>query len=62
MSINAMSVSAGQALDVLKTGWEMQKSAGIRMSYMMHGRPGIGKTQLAEAWPARSAASCTICA
>jgi len=49
MSINAMSVSAGQALEVLESGWEMQKNAGIRISYMMHGRPGIGKTQLAEA-------------
>ncbi len=49
MSINAMSVSAGQALEVLKHGWKMQQNADIRMSYMMHGRPGIGKTQLAEA-------------
>lgn len=49
MSINATSVSAGQALEVLKAGWKMQSEAGIRMSYMMHGRPGIGKTQLAEA-------------
>lgn len=49
MSINAMSVSAGEALEVLKAGWLMQKNAGVAMSYMMHGRPGIGKTQLAEA-------------
>lgn len=49
MSINAMSVSAGQALDVLKHGWKMQKENGVFISYMMHGRPGIGKTQLAEA-------------
>lgn len=48
MSINAMSVSAGQALEVLKQGWKMQNNHGIHMSYMLHGRPGIGKTQLAE--------------
>jgi SpoVK/Ycf46/Vps4 family AAA+-type ATPase len=49
MAINAMTVSAGQALGVLKKGWEIQSKHGIKMSYMMHGRPGIGKTQLAEA-------------
>jgi SpoVK/Ycf46/Vps4 family AAA+-type ATPase len=43
-----MTVSAGQALEVLSQGWEMQKNHGIKLSYMMHGRPGIGKTQLAE--------------
>jgi len=48
MTINAQTVSAGQALEVLKAGWNMQKSSNIRLSYMMHGRPGIGKTQLGE--------------
>ncbi|EBA02583.1 P-loop ATPase [Rhodobacterales bacterium HTCC2150] len=48
MSINAMTVTAGDALLVLKNGWDVQKSHGIKMSYMMHGRPGIGKTQVAE--------------
>mgnify|MGYP006270779253 CR=1 FL=1 len=49
MTINAMTVNAGKALDVLKAGWSMQQNAGIKMSYMLHGRPGIGKTQVAEA-------------
>ena len=49
MSINAQTVSAGQALEVLKMGWDMQQKTGVGISYMMHGRPGIGKTQLAEA-------------
>lgn len=49
MTINAMTVTAGDALKVLKTGWDVQKAHGIKMSYMMHGRPGIGKTQIAEA-------------
>lgn len=48
MSINAMTVSAGQGLDVLLKGWEMQKEHGIKISYMLHGRPGIGKTQIVE--------------
>lgn len=49
MTINAMTVTAGDALKVLKTGWDVQKSFGMKMSYMMHGEPGIGKTQVAEA-------------
>jgi DNA polymerase III delta prime subunit len=49
MTINAMTVSAGQSLDVLKAGWKIQTENGIKMSYMLHGRPGIGKTQIAEA-------------
>jgi len=47
MSINTMPISAGQALNTLKESWGLHKR-GIRMSYMMHGRPGIGKTQVAE--------------
>ena len=49
MSINAMTVSAGRALNVLKSGWDMQRETGTPFSWMMHGPPGIGKTQVAEA-------------
>jgi MoxR-like ATPase len=49
MSVNAMKVSAARALDVLKAGWRMQQEAGVRYSWMLHGRPGVGKTQVAEA-------------
>lgn len=49
MTINAMTVSAGDALSVLQMGWDMQRKHGMKFSYMMHGRPGIGKTQIAEA-------------
>lgn len=49
MSINAMTVSAGDALKTLLHGWKMQKDHGVHMSYMMHGKPGVGKTQIAEA-------------
>jgi hypothetical protein len=48
MTINAMTVSAGQSLAVLKAGWEMQINHAVMKSYMLHGRPGIGKTQIAE--------------
>jgi MoxR-like ATPase len=49
MTVNAMTVSAGQALDVLKAGWRVQREAGQATSWMLHGRPGIGKTQVVEA-------------
>ncbi|MEL6586993.1 MAG: AAA family ATPase [Pseudomonadota bacterium] len=48
MTVNAMTVTAGQALDVLKAGWAAQCQAGQPASWMLHGRPGIGKTQLVE--------------
>lgn len=49
MTVNAMSVSAGGALKILKAGWEMQRTQRLAFSWMMHGRPGVGKTQVAEA-------------
>ena len=49
MTVNAMSVSAGGALKILQAGWEMQRDKGLAFSWMMHGRPGVGKTQVAEA-------------
>ncbi|WP_108819281.1 ATP-binding protein [Pseudovibrio sp. Alg231-02] len=49
MAINAMTVSAGRALEVLKSAWDMQLNTGKAFSWMMHGPPGVGKTQVAEA-------------
>lgn len=46
MSVNAQSVSAGEALDVLRAGWEAQKAGQLTTSWMLHGRPGVGKTQV----------------
>ncbi|MBL3554144.1 AAA family ATPase [Rhodovulum sulfidophilum] len=48
MSVNAMTVPAGEALEVLRAGWEAQKAGHITASYMLHGRPGVGKTQVVE--------------
>ncbi|HDR27346.1 AAA family ATPase [Rhodovulum sp.] len=48
MSVNAMIVSAGEALDVLRAGWQAQAAGHMLASYMMHGRPGVGKTQVVE--------------
>jgi hypothetical protein len=49
MAVNTMKISAGQSLEVLKTGWNIQKEHGAKISYMLHGSPGIGKTQVMEA-------------
>ena len=46
MSVNAAIVSAGEALEVLHTGWTAQNAGDLTASWMLHGRPGVGKTQL----------------
>ena len=57
MAINTPPVSAGQAYDVLCAGYAAQASGAMTASWMLHGRPGIGKTdivaQLAEATGSR---------
>ncbi len=49
MTVNATNISAGQALAMLKAGWTAQTRGELVSSWMMHGKPGIGKTQIAEA-------------
>ncbi|MEL7116058.1 MAG: AAA family ATPase, partial [Pseudomonadota bacterium] len=46
MSVNASLVSAGEALDVLSAGWRVQAAGGFTASWMLHGRPGVGKTEV----------------
>lgn len=48
MSLNAPFLSAGDALRLLREGWSAQSSAGLRMSWMLHGRPGVGKTDIVQ--------------
>lgn len=47
MAVNTMPVTAGDALSVLKSMWD--SGLARKVSTMMHGEPGIGKTQIAEA-------------
>lgn len=49
MAINAARVSAGDALRVLEAGWAAQIGQGHRASWMLHGRPGVGKTEVVQA-------------
>ncbi|KPQ08793.1 MAG: AAA domain (dynein-related subfamily) [Rhodobacteraceae bacterium HLUCCA09] len=48
MPVNAMTVSAGDAARVLREGWSAQKVGGFTASWMLHGSPGVGKTQVVE--------------
>lgn len=46
MSVNAQILSAGDALETLKAGWQAQRDGALTASWMLHGRPGVGKTQV----------------
>lgn len=46
MALNAASVSAGEALQVLRAGWQAQAAGGMTASWMLHGRPGVGKSDI----------------
>jgi MoxR-like ATPase len=48
MSVNAATVSAGEALRVLEAGWAAQAAGGMTASWMLHGRPGVGKTEVVQ--------------
>jgi MoxR-like ATPase len=46
MSVNAEAISAGDALETLEAGWQAQAAGDLTASWMLHGRPGVGKTQV----------------
>lgn len=48
MAINARAISAGAALDVLEKGWRAQSDGALTASWMLHGRPGVGKTEVVQ--------------
>ncbi|MBK5933542.1 AAA family ATPase [Rhodovulum imhoffii] len=48
MGVNTVKVSAGDAYEVLYAGWQAQKTGAMLASYMLHGRPGVGKTQMVQ--------------
>jgi len=48
MSVNAATVSAGEALGVLAAGWDAQRAGRLTASWMLHGRPGVGKTEVVQ--------------
>lgn len=48
MSVNTTRISAGQALDALRAGYTAQAAGQMTASWMLHGRPGIGKTEIVQ--------------
>ncbi|MEQ6249981.1 MoxR family ATPase [Sulfitobacter sp. HNIBRBA3233] len=48
MSVNTTPVSAGRALDALRAGYAAQAAGQLVTSWMLHGRPGIGKTEIVQ--------------
>ncbi|WP_370401944.1 AAA family ATPase [Sulfitobacter sp. JB4-11] len=48
MSVNTSPISAGQALDALAAGFAAQAAGQMTASWMLHGRPGIGKTDIVQ--------------
>ena len=48
MSIDTMPVTTGEAFRVLWQGWQVQLSGGMTASWMLHGRPGISKTEIVQ--------------
>jgi hypothetical protein len=48
MTVNATAVSAGEALRVLQAAWDAQRAGTLTASWMLHGRPGVGKTEVVQ--------------
>lgn len=46
MAVNTTPVSAGDALDILRAGYAAQVRGDLVASWMLHGRPGIGKSEI----------------
>ncbi len=55
--INTTPITTGEAFRVLWQGWEVQKAGGMTASWMLHGRPGIGKTEIVQQLAARAGAT-----
>ena len=48
MPINSPPITAGRALDALRAGHAAQLAGTLTASWMLHGRPGIGKTEVVQ--------------
>lgn len=57
MTTNTMPVSAGEAFDVLLRAYSLQQEGGLTASWMLHGRPGIGKTEIVQQLAERTGAA-----
>lgn len=48
MAVNTTAISAGQAFEALSAGFAAQAAGKLTTSWMLHGRPGIGKTEIVQ--------------
>jgi MoxR-like ATPase len=46
MPVNTTPIPAGSALEALEAGWRAQAAGALTVSWMLHGRPGVGKTEI----------------
>ncbi|MBN2761407.1 MAG: AAA family ATPase [Rhodobacteraceae bacterium] len=46
--VNAPPITTGRALELLLAGWQAQATGALTASWMLHGRPGIGKTEIVQ--------------
>ncbi|MCL1628682.1 MoxR family ATPase [Roseibaca sp. V10] len=51
--VNAPPITTGRALDLLLAGWDAQRQGALTTSWMLHGRPGIGKTEVVQTLASR---------
>lgn len=56
MPVNTSPVTAGRALEALRAGHAAQRAGGLTASWMLHGRPGIGKTEIVQQLAAETGA------
>lgn len=47
--VNTQPIPAGQAYRTLLAAWQAQAAGAMTASFMLHGRPGIGKTEIVQA-------------
>lgn len=48
MAVNTVPISVGEALRALRAGHAAQRAGALTASWMLHGRPGIGKTEIVQ--------------
>lgn len=48
MAVNTVPIPAGEALRALRAGHAAQMAGRLTSSWMLHGRPGIGKTEIVQ--------------
>jgi hypothetical protein len=48
MAVNTTPIATGEAQTLLRDAFRAQQAGGLTASWMLHGRPGIGKTEIVQ--------------